>query len=82
MQGLVDVSRMGCSSLAAHLADIQSKDTLYPNEPHTDAFHQEYPSSNEPFLCQNFKTNYDVTPYGDHGTETILWCHMVTMVLR
>jgi hypothetical protein len=33
MQGLVDVGRMGCSSLAAHSADIhQSKDTLCHNE--------------------------------------------------
>jgi hypothetical protein len=28
-------------------------------------------SSNEPFLCQNFKTNYNVGPYGDHGTERV-----------
>jgi hypothetical protein len=25
--------------------------------------------SNEPFLCQNFKTNCNVVSYGDHGTE-------------
>ena len=44
----------GCSSLAAHSADIhQSKDTIRPSEPLTDAFQSEYSSSNEPFLCQN-----------------------------
>ena len=37
--------------------------------------HPGYPSSNEPFLCQNFKINYkkvyNVVPYGDHGTERV-----------
>ena len=25
----------------------------------------------QPFLCQNFKTNYNVVSYDDHGTETV-----------
>jgi hypothetical protein len=24
-----------------------------------------------PFCAKNFKTNYNVTPYGDHGTERV-----------
>ena len=72
MQGLVDVSRIGCSSLAAHSADIhQSEDTLCHSDPLTDVFHPKYPSSNELFMCQKFKTNYNVVPYGDHGTERV-----------
>jgi hypothetical protein len=52
MQGLMDVGRMGSSSIAAHLADIhQSKDTLFPSEPLLMHFTQEYPISIEPFLC-------------------------------
>jgi hypothetical protein len=43
MQGLVNVSRMGCSSLAAHSANIrQPKDTLFHSEPLATAFHQGY----------------------------------------
>jgi hypothetical protein len=39
MQGFVDVGTMGCSSLAAHSADIHlSKDTLCHSKPLTDAF--------------------------------------------
>ena len=72
MQGLVDVARMGCWSLAAHSADIhQSKDTLDYSEPLIDAFHPKYQITNEPFLCQNFKTNCHVVPYGNHGTERV-----------
>jgi hypothetical protein len=72
MQGLVDVGRMGYSSLAAHSADIhQSEDTLCPSKPLTDAFHPDYASFDEPFLCQNFQTNYTVVPYGNHGTERV-----------
>jgi hypothetical protein len=53
MQGLVDVGRMGCSSFAAHSADIhQSEDTLCHSEPLATAFHLKYPNSNEPFLYQ------------------------------
>jgi hypothetical protein len=71
MQGL-DVGRMSCSSLTAHTADVhQSKDTLCHSEPLTDAFYWAYPSSNEPFLCQNFKSNCTVVPYGDHGTQGV-----------
>jgi hypothetical protein len=45
MQKLVDVGRMGCSSLAAHSADIhQSKDTRCHSEPLTTACHSEYKS--------------------------------------
>jgi hypothetical protein len=43
MQELVDVGRMGCSSFAAHSANIhQSKDTLSQIETLTTALHQEY----------------------------------------
>jgi hypothetical protein len=56
MQGLVDVGIMGCSSLAAHSADIQqSEDTLCHSEPLTAAFHPKYLNSNEPFLCQKLE---------------------------
>jgi hypothetical protein len=72
MQGLVDVGRMGCSSLAAHSADIhQSEDTLSHSELLTDAFHAEYPNVINPFCAQNLKANYNVMPYGDHGTERV-----------
>ena len=64
---------------AAHSANIhQSKDNLFPSEPLTDAFHWAYPSSNEPFLCQNFNSNYNVVPYGDYGTERVN--HLFTLV--
>jgi hypothetical protein len=47
MQGFVDVSRMGCSSLTAHLADIhQSKETHCHSEPLTTVFHPGYQSLN------------------------------------
>jgi hypothetical protein len=66
---------MGCSSHAAHMTDINpSIDTLCPSEPFTDAFHPGYPSSDESFLCQNFKTNCNVVPYGDHGSERLNYC--------
>jgi hypothetical protein len=72
MQGLLDVGRMGCSSLAAHSADIhQSEDTLCHSEPLTDAFHAEYPNFMNPFCAKILKTNYNVTPFGDHGTERV-----------
>jgi hypothetical protein len=48
---MVDVNILGCSSLAAHSADIhQSEDNLCPSEPLTVAFHAEYPNFTEPFL--------------------------------
>jgi hypothetical protein len=36
-------------------------------------FTKDIPSSNEPFLCQNLKTNYNynLVPYGAHGTEKV-----------
>jgi hypothetical protein len=67
MQGLVDVGSPR-NPFSWHL---QSKDTLWHSESLTDAFHQEYLSSNEPFLYQNSKTNYHVVPYGDHGYERV-----------
>ena len=58
--------------MSAESADIhQSEDTLCPSEPLTDAFHLKYSNFNEPFQCQNLKTHYKVTPYGDHGTDRV-----------
>jgi hypothetical protein len=40
MQGMVDVGRMGCSSLAAHSADIHpSEDTFWHSYPLNTAFY-------------------------------------------
>jgi hypothetical protein len=53
MQGSVDVGRMGCSSLAAHSANIHpSKDTLCHSESLTDAFHPGKSKFQHCFLCQ------------------------------
>ena len=73
VQGLVDVGRMGYLFLGAHSADIhQSKGILCHSEPLTDAFQSGFPSFNEQFLCQNFKSNYiNVVPYSDHGAERV-----------
>jgi hypothetical protein len=57
---------------AAHSANIhQSEETLRPSKPLTDALPPESESSNEPFLCQNHKTNYSLVPYVDHGTDRV-----------
>jgi hypothetical protein len=65
MQGLVDVGRMGCSSLATHSANIhQSKDTLCHSEPLATAFHPGYQSSNEHF-------HYNMVSKVAHGTERV-----------
>jgi hypothetical protein len=72
MPGWVDVKRVGCSSLAAHMSDIHpSKIHFFPSQPITDTFHPGYQSSNKPSLCQNLKTNYTLVPYGDHGTDGV-----------
>ena len=70
MQGLVDVGKMGCSSLAAHSADIyQSEDTLCPSELALMQFIQNIQVKMNPLSAKNLKTNYNVVPYVDHGTE-------------
>ena len=45
--------------------------THQPNQLLTHAFQTGVPSFNEPFLRQNFKTNYDVVSYDDHGTGKV-----------
>ena len=67
IQGLVDVGRMDCSSLAAHSSNInQSKESLCSSEPLQDI---QIPMN--PFCAKNFKMNSNMVPYGDHGTERV-----------
>ena len=81
MQTLVDVSRMGCLSLTDHSADIHRwKDTFCSSEPFPDTF----PPGISRFqwtlsVPKQNKTNYDMMPYGDHGTEmvkTLRYCFL------
>ena len=73
MQGLVDFGRMGGSSLTAHSANIhQSKDTSLPQW----TCHWCISPSNiqipvNAFCAWNLKANYNVTPYGNNGTERV-----------
>ena len=65
MQGWLDI----------HISDevdiLPSKDIFCPIYRHTEAHHSGYQSSNKPFMCQNFKTNYNIVPYSNHGTERV-----------
>ena len=66
MQEWVDVRHMGTDR------DIHPWEDMHlHSQPLRAAFHPSYQSSNEPFLCQNFKINYQVVQSGNHGTERI-----------
>jgi hypothetical protein len=68
MQWLLDVRRMGLQPICPTLTHQK---TFFSSLPLTDTFYSGYPSSNQPCLCQNFKTSYNVVPHGDNDTERV-----------
>jgi hypothetical protein len=48
-----------------------NQNTLVASDPLTDAFHPKFQIPMNPFCAKNLKTNYNVMPYGDHGTERV-----------
>jgi hypothetical protein len=55
----------------------QLKDTLCHSEPRTDAFHPQYPNSNEPFLCQKLEKNGKFQVHLNKERIVIAYCHRV-----
>ena len=71
MQGLVDVGRMACEGQPIQPTSTNQKTIFAPGNLSLMHFTQENQRSSERFMCQNFRTNYNVAPYGDNGTERV-----------
>jgi hypothetical protein len=67
------LSRMGCPSLAAHQLTSTNQKTLLFDPMNLSLMHfiKNIQVLMKPLCSKNFKTNDNMVPFGDHGTERV-----------